>query len=539
MQLRHALAIFLLGSFLVGLTLPAQEAVGLDLGGSLVANGEAERYLRALQLIGRVPEYPVAIRPWTRLESRRLAPTSAHPWASRFAHPDSNERGYRLRMLRPGARLVVNSTLPEGEQAAWLGRGITGVVSGGAQVTTRWLSLQLAPTVAWSQNQGFALAPNGRSGDGALRDARFPGNIDAPQRFGTSQFTHVDAGSSHIAIDTRPLSIGFSSAPMAWGPARDEPLVIGPNAGGFAHVYFASGEPWPVGIGYLHLKLVGGRLEQSDWSPMQTGDRSRFLSAAIASFQPRGVNGLELGVVRIAVRIWRPGTATVKNLFRPLTGILSDPENLLNAAEENGYASVFFRWAVRPAGFEVYGEYGREDYAGNFRWLIQKPDDLGNLLLGAQRAIQPSAGRLHVYRFELINAELSSNERGQRGLAIPHPPYVHGTVSQGLTVNGQILGSATAYGGAGWRIARDVYTTAGRRSVVIERRLLRDWLPAAAGPEGRAPEVRYGVRLEQLRFRSGKRELGGSAGLSYTLNRNTVPGRDALNLQLGLVWRGL
>ncbi len=538
MQLRHAVAIFLLGSFLGGQALPAQDAVGLDLGGALVANGEAERYLRVLQLIGRVPEYPVAIRPWSRLESRRLVPTTAHPWTARFARPDSLARGYRLRVLRPGAALVFNSTLPEGEQAAWFGRGVTGVVTGGAQVTARWLSLQLAPMVSWSQNQSFELAPNGQAGDGALRDARFPGNIDAPQRFGTSPFARVNAGASQIAIDTRPLSFGFSTTPLAWGPARDEPLVIGPNAGGFAHVYFASGEPWPVGIGHLHLKLVGGRLEQSDWSPRQTGDRSRFLSAAVATFQPRGVNGLELGVVRIAARIWRPGTATMKNLLRPISGILSDPANLLNAAEENGYASAFFRWAIRPAGLEVYGEYGREDYAGNFRWLIQKPDDLGNLLIGAQRATQPSAGRLHVYRFELINAELSSNERGQRGLATPHPPYIHGAVNQGLTVNGQILGSATAYGGAGWRMARDAYTAAGRQSVVIERRLLRDWLPVAAGADGRAPEVRYSVRFERLRFRDRNRELGGSIGLGYTLNRNTIPGQDALNLQLGVQWRG-
>ncbi|MDP1857892.1 MAG: hypothetical protein Q8K82_04430, partial [Gemmatimonadaceae bacterium] len=261
MQLRHAFAIFLLGSFLGGQTLSAQEAVGLDLGGSLVANGEAERYLRALQLIGRVPEYPVAIRPWSRRESHRLAPTSAHPWAARFARSDSIGQGQRPRVLRPGAALVFNSSLPEGEQAAWLGRGVTGIVTGGAQITTRWLSLQLAPTVSWSQNQGFELAPNGQTGDGALRNARFPGNIDAPQRFGTSSFTRVNAGISHVAIETKPLSVGFSTAPMAWGPARDEPLVIGPNAGGFAHVYFASGEPWPVGIGHLQLKLVGGRLE--------------------------------------------------------------------------------------------------------------------------------------------------------------------------------------------------------------------------------------------------------------------------------------
>ncbi len=519
----------------------AQGATGLDLGGDLVANGEAERYLRVMQLLGEVPQHPVGIRPWTRYEVRGLVPTKEHPWAARFSRDSAKNRQRTLTILRPSVGARWNSTRPDAasEGGVWFGRGVTIDGSAGVRFTAGVLDVQVAPMMFWAQNAGFTLAPNGLSGEGAFRDARFPEEIDAPQRFGTSGYGRVDAGNSRIAIETRIAAAGFSTAPMSWGPARDEPLVVGPNGGGFAHLFVGSGEPWPVYVGKVHWKVLAGRLEQSEWSPEEVGDRSRFASATVVTFEPRGVRGLELGVVRFQHRPWYPGVATFSNAMRPFTGILSDPGRFVNTGGENGYASLFFRWAVAPAGFELYGEYGREDYAGNTRWLLQKPDDLGNLLLGFQKAWRSSPSAIGVLRAELVNAELSSNERGQRGFSIPIPPYLHsGTVRQGHTVNGLFLGSATAYGGAGWRVATDQYTAHGRRSVIVERRLLKDWLPVPATTAGRSPEVQYNARYEVIRFGKRGRELEASAGLGYTLNRNTVPHDDALNVQASIRWRG-
>lgn len=538
---RYARATLVCLMFLLAPDCLAQGATGLDLGGGVVANGEAERYLRALQLLGEVPQHPVGIRPWTRHEMRGLVPSKTHPWAARFTRSDSGTGRARLTVLRPSVGATWNSARPDvaSSGGVWFGRGITVDGSAGVRFTTGVLDVQLAPTMFWAQNQGFALAPSGLTGNGALRDARFPGEIDAPQRFGTSGYGRVDGGNSRIAVETRIVSTGFSTAPLAWGPARDEPLVVGPNGGGFAHVFVGSSEPWPIYIGHLHWKLLAGRLEQSAWSPEETGNRSRFASATVVTFEPRGVRGLELGVVRFQHRPWYPGVATVGNAMRPFTGILSDPGRYVNTGGENGYASLFFRWAATPAGFEVYGEYGREDYAGNTRWLVQKPDDLGNLLLGFQKAWRSSVNAMRVLRAELVNAELSSNERGQRGFETPIPPYLHfSTVRQGHTVNGLFLGSATAYGGAGWRLATDRYTLRGRQSVVVERRLLKDWLPVAPTSAGRSPEVQYGSRYEWLRFGTKGRELGAAAGLSYTLNRNTMSHSDALGLQASVRWRG-
>ena len=535
-MLRYARAIFVLGILCIAPVATAQDATGLDLGGGLVANGEAERYLRVLQLLGVVPRHPVAIRPWNRQEMKRLLPTGDHPWASRFSTPDNSASGSGLQILRASARVTWNSGMPGNDGAVWFGRGVTLDASAGVRYTTGPFDLQFAPLAFVAQNQAFALAPNGNTGAGALGDARFPGNIDLPQRFGTSAYARVDLGNTRISIDTRAISVGFSSAPLAWGPARDEPLTLGPNGGGFPHLYAGSGEPWPIGIGTLHVKLIAGRLGQSAWSPVTSGDPSRFLSGVVATLEPRGVPGLELGFMRTAMLTWHD--ATWRSVFRPLSGVVSNPvDGNTNITAENQYASVFLRWALAPTGFEMYAEYGKDDFTGSLRAFALKPDDLGNLLLGVQRAFRSSRG-VRVYRVELVNAVLSANERGQRGLTKPIPPYYHTEVLQGETVNGLLLGSETAYGGAGWRIASDAYTANGRCTWSLERRLIMDWLPVAPPPQGFAPEVRYTLGLDVLRFRGRLSEIGASVGLSYTFNQNTVQGQDAVGLQTSVRWRG-
>jgi hypothetical protein len=533
---RYARAIFLLGALCVVPVVSAQDATGLDLGGGLVANGEAERYLRVLQLLGVVPQHPVAIRPWNRQEMKRLSPTGDHPWAARFSTPVHSTSGSGLQILRASARVTWNTGVPGNDGAVWFGRGLTLDGSAGVRYTSGPLDLQLAPLAFVAQNQAFALAPNGYSGAAALGDPRFPGNIDLPQRFGTSAYARVDLGNTRISIDTRAVAVGFSSAPLAWGPARDEPLTLGPNGGGFPHLYAGSGEPWPIGIGTLHVKLIAGRLGQSAWSPVTSGDQSRFLSGVVATVVPRGVPGLELGFVRTAMLMWHD--ATWRSVFHPLSGVVSNPVGgTANVGTENQYGSAFARWALTPSGFEVYGEYGKEDFTGSLRALALKPDDLGNLLLGVQRAIRTGRG-VRVFRVELVNAELSANERGQRGFDDPIPPYIHTGVLQGETVNGLLLGSETAYGGAGWRIASDEYTANGRCTWSLERRLIMDWLPVTPPPQGFAPEVRYTLGLDVLRFRGRLAEIGASVGLSYTFNQNTVLGQDAVGLQTSVRWRG-
>ena len=494
----------------------AQIAPRLDLGGNIEVGGEAERYLRALQVAGRA-----------------LAPTGAHPWSARFAPANS---AAQLGWLRPEGRLLFNSGFPfqSGHGPTWAGRGATAELQAG--FTAQWsrVRLQFAPVAFIAQNSPFTLAPNGQSGRGSFADARFPGNIDYPQRFGSASYGRIDLGTSTLSLDLPGVAVGVSNAPQRWGPAIEYPLVLGPGAGGFPHAYIGTSAPVNLWLFKLHARLIAGTLAQSDYS---AGAGDRFASAMMFSITPRGIAGLELGFIRFFETNDR---ASLRHVLRPFSGLISGQSNRsVNIAGENQTASAFMRWVLPAAGVELYGEFYREDYPGNFRWFLEKPDDLSSYTLGLQRVFASGAQRVRVFRAELVNGELSHQERGYRGAAIPIPPYTHGEVVQGHTQRGLLLGSPEAYGGAGWRITLDEFTERGRSTIAVERVLRFDWLPGqAANAPDIHPDVLYAVRLEVLRFRGG-RDYTFALVPAIDLNRNLQRGQDRFNLHASVTVRGV
>ena len=53
-----------------------------------------------------------------------------------------------------------------------------------------------------------------------------------------------------------------------------------------------------------------------------------------------------------------------------------------SSVKENQLASLWFRWAPPGSGFDVYGEFGREDFAADLRDLILEPDHSASTNLG-------------------------------------------------------------------------------------------------------------------------------------------------------------
>lgn len=517
----------------------AQITPRLDLGGSMEVGGEAERYLRALQLSGVVPISGWTSLPFSPAVERAMVANRPHPWQARMGRV-SDTAGFRW--LRPYARTVLNSDYPVQHAVgpAWAGRGISALMQAGMSGRAGPFEFQLAPLVFASQNASFQLARNGLGGAARLADARFPGEIDAPQRFGEGTYARADAGASFVRLGLPWVTAGVSSAPQRIGPARDYPLVLGPAAGGFLHGFVGTNKPADLKWFTVQARLVAGPLPQSDYA-LTTTDVDRFASAGVVSITPAGANGLELGFMRFFNAV---GGATVSRALKPfrLVGFIGAQGDTVvdNVPGENQVASAFFRWAHPPAGFEIYGEFYREDYAGDLRKFILKPDDLGTFAFGVQRVLTATATHHRVFRFELVNGELSHQERGQRGGLIPLPPYLHFSVRQGHTLRGRILGSEEAYGGSGWKVGVDEFTVRGRRSFGVERRLRLDWLPELAGVTNGPqvhPDVEYGVRWEERRF-AGKRDYGISLAPSLNLNRNLISGRHRFNLHAAVDVRG-
>jgi len=517
-----------------------------DLRGGMAVGSEEEGYLRVLQVAGMTPSYPWGLRGFTPGELGRLTITDTlHPWVDRFDFsPDSSEtREWGWLPARGG--ILLNSAFPFGENdgVVWAGKGFTGKMGVGGYARYGRLHVRIAPEAFITQNRTFELAPNGLAGDGAQRDSRFPTRIDNPQRFGDGSYARLDGGASAVHLEVSGLTLGLSSAGQVWGPAVHYPLLLGNNAGGFPHLFIQSSKPTNIGIGQVHGRLIAGSLRQSPFSPVSAGERRRFISGFVLLFLPRGLQGLEMGLGRIAESVWPEGGIRLGDIFRPFTNVVSVPGDGSNLLDENQIAGVFFRWTIPAGGIEIYAEVTRNDSAGDIRTYLIRPDDLMARVFGLQKVWRGTRGNLIALRAEVVNAETHHSERGNRlrdaGPRPPSwPPYFHAQVQQGHTQHGQILGSPTAYGGAGWTVGVDLYHPGGRWTIDLSRSLRQDWLAGSQVSDPAVADVVYSLSLEAVRFHEGM-EITAEFTPSLNLNRNLVPGNDVMNLRLGLAVRRL
>lgn len=505
----------------------AQAPAPHDVRGEVFVGSEVEGYLRALQVAGRGGSYPWAVRGFSPREVGRVAPTdSAHPWRARYRFHRDTAGGARVRWVRPGAQAFVNTTMPYGSNdgAVWAGRGLTLAVDGGVAMEWGAVSMTVAPMAFIAQNAAFEIEDNGAGGPAEFGDARAPFNIDLPQRFGDGAYGRLEPGQSSLRVDAGIFAAGVSTANQHWGPAADQPLILGHNAGGFPHAFAGSARPVDLWIGRLHGRLVWGRLDQSAYT-VNTNPR-RFMSGAVAVFTPRGLPTLELGGTRFFNTPWPAGGLTFSSFTKPLEGLLKKglpggQEEVERGDPDNQLASVFFRWYHPRSGVEAYGEFAREDHNADLRDVLLEPDHNSGFTLGARRVWARADGSLVSLRGELLNTRVS-----HLNLVRPQTPfYVHTAARQGHTQRGQLLGAPSGYAGGGSVLALDRYTPRGRSTLTYTRTVRDRGLPFA---QPREPEVTQGLGVEALRF-MGRWDVTGGITAAYQANRGTGGGAFNLN----------
>ena len=60
-----------------------------------------------------------------------------------------------------------------------------------------------------------------------------------------------------ISSASATASAGLSNARETWGPAVTHPLILGPNAPGFAHAFVGTGHPVPITLELLMAVALG------------------------------------------------------------------------------------------------------------------------------------------------------------------------------------------------------------------------------------------------------------------------------------------
>jgi hypothetical protein len=504
-----------------------QDTMPIDVQGEVFVNTEVERYFRVLQVAGVSGYYPWSIRSFSPSEVDRLRPGhDRHPWARRYRLGADSSNHARIRVLRPEVRAIYNTAFPYGNNdgAIWAGRGLTTSARVGVAARIGPLSATLAPVVFRAENAAFELAPNGREGRMAFADPLDPQGIDLPQRFGDRPYSRVHPGQSTVRLDLLGVAAGLSTANQHWGPARSHPLLLGSNAPGYLHGFLGTAAPVNLWIARAHGRVVWGKLDQSPYSPVEGDETRRFMSGLIGSIQPRGMPGLELGVARFFHTPWPEGGLERRHFWKPLEAFLkvglpeTGEESDSRSDADNQLASVFARWVLPAGGFELYGEFAREDHNFDLRDFLLEPDHDSAYLIGFQKVWAGSGSRWVAVRGELVNSRITHLDQARSQTAF----YRHSSMRQGHTHRGQLLGSSVVYGGGGSVLAADYYHGGGRFTVAWERALRN----AAAGVRER--DTIHTLNLESLFF-AGRFDLTAAIAADYNVNRNG--GGDMLNLR--------
>jgi len=506
-------------------------------------SSEVENYLRYLQTIGASGLYPWSVRSFSPREVDSLVPRGgAHPWAARYDLSPRRRRGIEVDVVRPTVSVRFNSAFPYGSNdgAVWAGRGLTTAAQAG--VAVRWgpVSLTLAPMVFRADNAPFPLQPNGQSGRLAFADGAAPTTIDRPQRFGDGVYTAVDPGQSTLRFDGYGVTLGVSTANQGWGPGAAYPFLLGANAAGYPHAFVGTERPLDLWLFRLHARAVYGELAQSDYTNISGDERRRFMSGFVATVQPRGVPGLELGMGRFYHTPWPADGLTSAQFRKPFQGVTKSnveqgPDSLVNfGGLDNQLASLFGRWVLPGSGFELYAEYGRDDHNWDTRDLTLEPDHAASVMAGFRKVWHRQGGRLTALRGELINFQRPPNVQRRPGGEI----YVNSRARQGHTHQGQLLGADVGVASAaGSTVALDWYSPRGRWTVSWSRTLRQHTAEYvyAGTVNPRGMDVLHALGTEALLF-AGSVDL--TAGVTVVANFNRAYRSDAWNLNavLGTRW---
>lgn len=362
--------------------------------------------------------------------------------------PRTDDRQRRSSNLSATVWINTSRPNPDLDGPVWQGRGVTAAVRGGAVLRRGVFSGAIRPVVFATSNLAYTPGAPRVIGTDDFRDPVWGSVLDMPFRFGDQEYYRVDPGESYARVDVGRVGAGFATSTQQWGPSHEYPLMMGGEAGGYPR-FFVEGRDMAAGVGVLSAHYSVGRLESSGFSELRRGERSRLVTAAVATFRPVILSDLQLGASRLFHTRWVVGEPALATLTLPFKGLLKagNPTSESVERDVNQLASIFFRLSPRGSHIELYGEMLRDDHNANLRDLIGEPDHFSAYTLGIHRA-RMARGRLRTVTMEVANARQTHLSRVRDEGA----SYTHGAVGEGHTFRGQPLGSVAVIGGGGMTV---------------------------------------------------------------------------------------
>lgn len=447
-------------------------------GPGMWVGAPSEEYTRLLQLTGVMPLSSLMIRP-TDAPLNWQPPDTARwraPWAGRYKNAVNDSTPLvSIYLFNPYTQATFNSAFPYGmnDGVMWAGKGLSFAQTIGARIVFGPATLDVAPTYTWSQNLKFQLgdqyiaAPQNTS---KYADIYSGLGIDRPQRFGEVAVSRFDAGQSALTVGFRGARIGVAQRNMWFGPATLNSLLMTNNGPGIPHAFVGTQRPISVRIGHLEALWTVGTLTQSGfWRILpDTFATDRWLNALSVVFEPKGASGMYFGATRVFYAYQRYNPITLREIATMFQTF--DKSRLVDSANPFGddyrdqMLSLSYRWVFPPAGFEMYGEWGRNDHNMFLRDLAAQLDHSRAFSFGAAKAFRLGTGALSL-RVEAIDL---ANTLTFLSRATP-VWYQHHLIQQGYTERGQIIGAGVGPGSNQQSLTVDWFMPQRRLGFVVQR----------------------------------------------------------------------
>jgi hypothetical protein len=351
------------------------------------------------------------------------------------------------------ATLRYNSSFPRDRNngVMWAGVGPNTQLQVGAEARWRWLSGALMPRVVYQANR-----------DHPSTSLYTAGRIDLPKRFGDESFTVFDPGQSFVGAAVGPVEARFSTENLWLGPAQLTPILLSNTGGGFPHLRVGTTRPLDVYVGYLEATVLWGSLSESDYFDADPDNDSHLFTGSVLVLEPRFLPGLYLGAARV---YHDPARAGGRDLGSYL-GLLWESPLWVSGGNREGNAIGAFlaRWVLPESDFEVYLEWARDDTPYNLQDFIREPDWTQVYMFGFHKVFV-SAERLVRFYGEVVHLGESTPVRAGKGHATF---YTHGTVPQGHTHGGQLLGAGIGLGSDSRSLGVDWFDASSRTGVWVE-----------------------------------------------------------------------
>lgn len=379
-------------------------------------------------------------------------------------------RSVNLKIYGPEWFSSYNTDSPYGQNdgGLWQGKGCNTSFTGGVRLEAYGFELTVKPQISYSQNKEFDFMPGVY---GSEYSYYWKGSIDLVQRYGDSSFWNVDWGDTEARWTWRTLTFGAGFQSPWVGPAWLNPMLGSNNAGTYPKIDAGLRKtkiymPWTHWyLGEIEGRVWLGYLTESDYFDNDNTNDHRQLTGFAVAYSPSFFPELTLSVNKISLARWDEKSAKYLNPF------YSDNDN------EDQKCSFGADLLFPTVGFEVYGELGFDDYNGN-SFGQDNGNGFANVFhsaiytVGAKKEL--SALRKieflnrHKIRTEIIfewnNFEMSQDFQLQwhyMGF------YSHGSITQGYTQKGQILGAGSGYFGNSQYLALRTYFPKGDISIFL------------------------------------------------------------------------